>query len=257
MKKMKGAASQHPSSVFDDSKIRFKHQTLLQDYHELEKETETAKRKLQMMKQKKMTLIAEVRFLRKRYEYLMKNQLPNDHSNGNPVQQKQLNKQVANNTKKGKNGSRRRPALQPLPTISDINQKERINRRIDIPPQSSTLIPVLDLNQKAKTRKKANQQNSTPVFDLNQKERIYSGRDASERTITPFFDLNQISMEEEELQTNYDTLRADELKKSLLRGGNDEQQNDIKISACRTVGDGPSRAGKRKISWQDQVALRV
>ena len=37
MKKMKGAASQHPSSVFDDSKIRFKHQTLLQDYHELEK----------------------------------------------------------------------------------------------------------------------------------------------------------------------------------------------------------------------------
>ena len=64
-------------------------------------------------------------------------------------------------------------------------------------------------------------------------------------------------MEEEELQTNYDTLRADELKKSLLRGGNDEQQNDIKISACRTVGDGPSRAGKRKISWQDQVALRV
>lgn len=124
----------------------------------------------------------------------MKNQLPNDHSNGNPVQQKQLNKQVANNTKKGKNGSRRRPALQPLPTISDINQKERINRRIDIPPQSSTLIPVLDLNQKAKTRKKANQQNSTPVFDLNQKERIYSGRDASERTITPFFDLNQISV---------------------------------------------------------------
>uniref|UniRef100_A0A0A0LTB8 Uncharacterized protein n=1 Tax=Cucumis sativus TaxID=3659 RepID=A0A0A0LTB8_CUCSA len=97
-----------------------------------------------------------------------------------------------------------------------------------MPLQNSTPIPVLDLNQKAKTssRKKASQHNSTPI-------------------------------EEEELQTHYEPLRVDELKKSLLRGGNDEQQNDIKISACRSIGDGPSRAGKRKISWQDQVALRV
>ncbi|CAK9329745.1 unnamed protein product [Citrullus colocynthis] len=260
MKKMKGVVSQYPP-VYDDSKARFKHQSLLQDYQDLEKETGTVKRKLQMMKQKKMTLIAEVRFLRKRYEYLMKNQSStNDHySIGEPLQQKQLNNQVTNNNKKGKNGARRRTALQPLPTISDINQKERIDKGTDMPWQNSTPIPVLDLNQKAKTssRKKANQQNSTPVFDLNQKERMYSGRDASERNITPFFDLNQISIEEEELQTNYEPLRVDELKKSLLRGGNDDQQNDIKISACRSIGDGPSRAGKRKISWQDQVALRV
>lgn len=126
----------------------------------------------------------------------MKNQSSNDHLNGNPMQQKHLNNQVANNSnKKGKNGSRRRPALQPLPTISDVNQKERIDRGIDISLQNSTPIPVLDLNQKAKTsRKKTNQQNSTPVFDLNQKERMYSGRDTSERNITPFFDLNQISV---------------------------------------------------------------
>ncbi|KGN65169.1 hypothetical protein Csa_019695 [Cucumis sativus] len=255
MKKMKGVVSQYP--VYEDSKTRFKHQSLLQDYHDLEKETGTVKRKLQMMKQKKMTLMAEVRFLRKRYEYLMKNQpSTKDHySNVETVQQKQWKNQVANNNKKGKNGGRRRTALKPLPTISDINQKERI----DMPLQNSTPIPVLDLNQKAKTssRKKASQHNSTPVFDLNQKERMCSGRDASERNITPFFDLNQISIEEEELQTHYEPLRVDELKKSLLRGGNDEQQNDIKISACRSIGDGPSRAGKRKISWQDQVALRV
>lgn len=128
----------------------------------------------------------------------MKNQSSiNDHySIGEPLQQKQLNNQVANNNKKGKNGARRRTALQPLPTIFDINQKERIDKGTDMPRQNSTPIPVLDLNQKAKTssRKKANQQNLTPVFDLNQKERMYSGRDASERNITPFFDLNQISV---------------------------------------------------------------
>lgn len=128
----------------------------------------------------------------------MKNQSSNNRSNGDPVQvqQKQLNNQVTNNNKKGKNGARRRPALQPLPSISDINQKEKIDRGIDIPLQKNpTPTPVFDLNQKAKTtRKKANLQNPAPVLDLNQKERMYSGRDAGERNITPFFDLNQISV---------------------------------------------------------------
>lgn len=45
--------------------------------------------------------------------------------------------------------------------------------------------------------------------------------------------------------------------KSLLRGGNDEQHNDMKLLVCRNIGNGPNRAGKRKITWQDQVALRV
>ncbi|XP_022988590.1 uncharacterized protein LOC111485789 [Cucurbita maxima] len=256
MKKMKGAAALFQYPVYEDPKARFKHQGLLHDYQVLEKETGTVKNKLQMMKQKKMTLIAEVRFLRKRYEYLMNNQLStNDHhSNGDLMQQKEFHNQVANDNKKGKSAARRRPALQPVMAISDINQKERIDKGFSIPLQNSTPIPVLDLNQKAKTssRKKANQQSSTPVFDLNQKERMYSERD-----ITPFFDLNQISIEEEELQTRYEPLSVVELKKSLLQGGNDEQQNNIKILACRGIGDGPSRAGKRKISWQDQVALRV
>lgn len=36
MKKMKGVVSQYPP-VYDDSKARFKHQSLLQDYQDLEK----------------------------------------------------------------------------------------------------------------------------------------------------------------------------------------------------------------------------
>lgn len=41
------------------------------------------------------------------------------------------------------------------------------------------------------------------------------------------------------------------------RGLNEEQHNDIKLSVCRNLGEGSSRVGKRKITWQDQVALRV
>lgn len=50
---------------------------------------------------------------------------------------------------------------------------------------------------------------------------------------------------------------VEELKKCVVRGGNDDQHNEMKLSACRNIGNGPARAGKRKISWQDQVALRV
>jgi len=37
----------------------------------------------------------------------------------------------------------------------------------------------------------------------------------------------------------------------------EEQHNDIKLSVCRNVGNGSDRTVKRKISWQDQVVLRV
>ena len=64
--------------------------------------------------------------------------------------------------------------------------------------------------------------------------------------------------EEEELQGNSEAMRIEEPKRSTQRVATDEQHSDIKLSAaCRSVGDGSNRAGKRKISWQDQVALRV
>lgn len=59
------------------------------------------------------------------------------------------------------------------------------------------------------------------------------------------------------MQANCEPLRREDSMKSLLRGGNDEQHNDMKLLVCRNIGNGPNRAGKRKITWQDQVALRV
>lgn len=52
-------------------------------------------------------------------------------------------------------------------------------------------------------------------------------------------------MEEDEVQEGLEDQRK-------------EQQNDLMLSICRNVGDGSTnRSGKRKISWQDPVALRV
>ncbi|KAK9101758.1 hypothetical protein Sjap_019012 [Stephania japonica] len=63
-----------PSSYpFDEeARVRFKHHSLIQDFDELYKETQARKMKLQMLDRRKATLSAEVRFLRRRYNYLMK-----------------------------------------------------------------------------------------------------------------------------------------------------------------------------------------
>lgn len=62
---------------------------------------------------------------------------------------------------------------------------------------------------------------------------------------------------EEESQDIYEPSRAEKSTKKSIGGGTDEQLNDLNLSVCRNLGNGPNRAGKRKISWQDQVALKV
>ena len=56
------------------------------------------------------------------------------------------------------------------------------------------------------------------------------------------------------MQGSVETMKIEEPKKSALKMLSDD---DIKLSVCRNIGDGSNRAGKRKITWQDQVALRV
>ncbi|VVA22292.1 PREDICTED: unknown [Prunus dulcis] len=152
---------------------------------------------------------------------------------------------------KGRSYSKKESALR-------INQ-ERINHGMEDTLRKSA--PKFDLNQKVRalSGKEATLQKPTPNFDLNQKERIQIVKESStKRKSTPVFDLNQISREEEEeFQANCEPLRIEEPNKSLLRGGNDEQHSDMKLLVCRTIGNGSNRSGKRKITWQDQVALRV
>ncbi|XP_004287138.1 PREDICTED: uncharacterized protein LOC101291080 [Fragaria vesca subsp. vesca] len=259
MKKMKGVVPVEPSSyaLYQDSRAKFKHQSLMQDYEELQKDAEAMKNRLEMMKQKKSILTAEVRFLRRRYKYLIGKQSMNPKPKQDLVQTHNLKVQ-RNNVSKGKNYSKKESALRyPAPAM-DLNQRVRIKSAIDVTLQKST--PNSDLNHKARNVnwKDTTLHNSNPVIGLNQKERIQSGKESVKRKNTPVFDLNQVSLEdEEEIQANCEPLRTDEPNKSILRGGIDEQHNDMKLLVCRTIGNGSNRSGKRKITWQDQVALRV
>lgn len=259
MKKMKGVLAMEPSSYagYEDPRTRFKHQSLMQDYEELQKDAEAMKKKLQMMKQKKSTLLAEVRFLSRRYKYLMGNQSMNSRQKQDVVRTHNFETQRTN-IMKGRSYSKKESALR-INHALDLNQKERINHGMEDTLRKSA--PKFDLNQKARalSGKEATLQKPTPNFDLNQKERIQIVKESStKRKSTPVFDLNQISREEEEeFQANCEPLRIEEPNKSLLRGGNDEQHSDMKLLVCRTIGNGSNRSGKRKITWQDQVALRV
>lgn len=259
MKKMKAAVAamdfSPPSyaAMYEDPRIMLKHQSLMQDYDELYKETEAKKRKLQMMRQKKLTLMAEVRFLRRRYKYLTQNKSQKPPMEQNFVQP--LNLVTASKKLKEKNSSGNNASLRPPVPRFDLNQKGKVY--IEREATLRNPAPIFDLNKKQKTHigREVALLNST-IPDLNKKERTYSVKEATVHNNTPIFDLNEISTEEEE-HVNGDMLRTEEPKISLMRGASDEMHNERKLSACRNVGNGSSRAGKRKITWQDQVALRV
>ncbi|KAJ3677190.1 hypothetical protein LUZ60_002914 [Juncus effusus] len=68
-----GSSYSYPIGGGGGDKARLKYEILLQDYHELRRESEAKKKKLQKINQKKLQLLNEVRFLRKRYEKLTKN----------------------------------------------------------------------------------------------------------------------------------------------------------------------------------------
>ncbi|KAE8718893.1 hypothetical protein F3Y22_tig00109987pilonHSYRG00171 [Hibiscus syriacus] len=266
MKKMKGvgvAMENSPYGAYEDQR-RFKHQSLMQDFEDLHRETEAMRKKLMMMKERKLTLLAEVRFLRRRHKFLMQNRSSNAVPGRNFVQPRSTvarsKSNVMDNKLTGKEHRMRRLDTQCLATGFDLNQKGKTGNE----KETAFIHPCMmfDLNQKQHRniygKEEAVLQSSSPILDLNQRERLYSRKEATSRTMTPVFDLNQISREEEELQAMDNSMKIGEFKKSSIRIAGEEQHNDIKISACRNTGNGPNnRVRKRKISWQDQVALRV
>ncbi|GMI88491.1 INO80-BINDING PROTEIN 2B [Hibiscus trionum] len=250
MKKMKGVAASVEYSryaMYEDQRARFKHQSLMQDFQDLHKETEAMRKKLQMLKERKSTLLAEVRFLKRRHKFLMQNRSSNAPAERffAPPQNTMIRSKP---NMKGKKSTGKEHSLRHKTTGFDLNQFTRPS-------------PMFDLNQKQQKvfseKEEVTLRSSLPALDLNKKERLYSEKEAAARSTALVFDLNQISTEEEELQANDNSMRIEELKKSSTRIGNDEQHNDIKLSACWNTGNGPNRVGKRKITWQDQVALRV
>ncbi|WVZ19838.1 hypothetical protein V8G54_007160 [Vigna mungo] len=247
MKKMKGVVSVEytPSGVYEDQTASFRHQSLLHDYEDLQEETNATRMKLQAAKQKISILSAELRFLRQRYRYLMQNPSPKQD-----ISHQQKLKVHATLIRKGKKYNRKESTLHPA-TTSHLNSKGRVSNRVGSAVQKT--VPMFDLNQNALSlsKKELSFLNSAPVADLNHEDGSHSGKEASKKSISKFFDLNQISREEEEF-LGIEAMRVEEQKRII-----EEQHNDMKLSVCRNVGNGSNSAVKRKISWQDQVVLRV
>ncbi|GAA0154878.1 hypothetical protein LIER_12730 [Lithospermum erythrorhizon] len=325
-KKMKGV-------VPFNAQMSLKHHNLLQDYHELERVTDSMKSKLEVAKQRKRSLLAEVSFLRRRYKYLSAVKSAEHLKEQEPVAQVSSGSQRKlssenripkkkdahihqlpprpNSTHRGRvytgkeafNGvtvatldlnhnrqivlSGKEAAQHNNFPLSNFNYKRRVNNA-SRKSSSSYVAPVINLNlgkesqqhnkessnkKSFKSSKKTAVSNVAPVIDLNLTDRMHMGNDvAVSNTIpvldlnqdssiggkeaffasrAPIFDLNEVSTAEEDISSN--SVPLEELKISLMRAGNDDQFNpDLKLFSGES-----SRVGKRKISWQDPVALRV
>ncbi|EHA8590209.1 hypothetical protein COCNU_scaffold016225G000030 [Cocos nucifera] len=182
-----------PSSCFllgEEARARFRHESLLQDYQELLKETEAKRKQSQKINQKKLKLLAEV-----------KSQF----------------------------------------TTSD-------------------LLVVLDgVDSCGKVLGHGEAPSPVTQHELHQKDRSYMVREAAVPSTSAVLDLNQASLpdgeEMEEFQGELEPMKVDKLNKCSTEG--DPVANDLKLLICRDVGNGVNRGGKRKITWQDQVALKV
>ncbi|PIA45884.1 hypothetical protein AQUCO_01600258v1 [Aquilegia coerulea] len=192
-KKMKGVMmDSSPSYVFEEetNKSR-KFQSLMQDYNDLFKETEVRRRNIQLAKRRRQILLAEVRFLRQRYEELM-----------------------------------------------EYQSREQDLARTQVPQTHQDAHPA----ERSRRDKEAALPNPVPVLDLNQ---VANDED-----------------EEMEYQHVVEPMKVEKnpMKLSLGRSGKPPlppRQKDMKLTVCRDIRKGSNRSGKRKISLQDPVPLRV
>ncbi|KAK6126973.1 hypothetical protein DH2020_039284 [Rehmannia glutinosa] len=208
---------------------------ILTDFH---LEVDVKRSKLEAGKQRKLMLAAEVRFLRRRYEYFMKSKTLNSLEQEKLVQPPNLVKQ----------NKQSRPRLPPIP---ETKPKKKHHRKILHGGKEANqhgLSPVADLDRKGRIniRRKTVTRNIAPVLDLNQKERMHANDHTSLRNTTVAFDLNQDnshsgkdfsmpSRGDEDFQSNVEAVKFEEVKKSLMRCPNDEFQkmlSDLKCCPC-------------------------
>ncbi|WOK96296.1 hypothetical protein Cni_G05003 [Canna indica] len=259
MKKMKKVPKEpSPSNSYAsygvDVRQRLKYQSLLQDYMELHKETEAKKNKLKKTKEKKMQLLAEVRYLRKKYKSLSKNPYQEI-----PVRLKQP--------------SHRAPIPSPLGSITQsvnllvpeaISSKEQNYRLSE--DASVSVINSLSANPSQCQFKKQSHRTSSLFLkqsldmfipgDLLSQELKYQVKEASNTSSYTVLDQNKVSlMNEEEMdyQFEQDIPKMEKLKRFSMSGTG---SNDVKLAICRGVRKNLNKVANRKISWQDQVALK-
>ncbi|KAK1418409.1 hypothetical protein QVD17_27553 [Tagetes erecta] len=237
----------HAFCSYDDARPRFKHQILVQDYMDLHQETEAARNKLMALKQKKLTLQAEVRFLRRRHKFLSENKSSTLQEqvfmNPKPARFRKSNKEKVHIEKQKTlhnllpAGKKKIP--QSMPSLEFDTILEDSLHGVKQQPVQRVI---------ANQRVRINGPKAPRFLDSSHKDVIFGNQiqEPSCQTRKPVIDLNQISSslerEEEEVQERFDPVTQ-----GLIRNGVD---TDARLSIIRNV-------GKRKVSWQDPVAVRV
>ncbi|EAZ06308.1 hypothetical protein OsI_28542 [Oryza sativa Indica Group] len=187
-------------------RARAKYKNLLQDYKELLEETEAKKKRLQMEKLKKQRLLAEVKFLRKRYKSMSEN--PSQtfvYRVKNPALPPTLRQP----------GWSHGEEYHTVRAIGSSSKGPSAHRRLNAAPRAS---PVIDLNEACEPS----------------------------------------SEEMEELHGYQEPVRVGRVMRYPMEGDFAAGPSDAKMAAFWDVRNAASSgAGKRKISWQDQLALRV
>ncbi|KAF6162472.1 hypothetical protein GIB67_026310 [Kingdonia uniflora] len=290
-KKMK-TGGVHPSNFYDGEDVgvpRSKHQRLLEDYTGLHKETEAMKMKLQRENRRRLTLDAELRFLRRRYKQLMTIQFAKTPSEPNFARNKILSMQ--RETPSQQNLVRNRiPTIHGEPLLEQSLARSRtpvIHRETPFEQSlARNRVPAIETILKQSLAR-----NKDPVMDReaqlkqviarNKSPAIHSESVGVERNqgeveaVLPnphrVLDLNLMSNEDEieEIQMLPVPPRTQKNSKKFYGARGDRHlpplpplpplpsSSDMKLLVCRDNGKIMNPPEKRKISWQDPVALRV
>ncbi|CAO2187720.1 unnamed protein product [Urochloa humidicola] len=188
-------------------RARLRYQVLLQDYQELLKEAEAKKRRLHMERLSKRKLLAEVKFLRKRYKSLSENP-----SQTIVCRVKNPAMPPASRAAAWANDAHHRS----VQAIGSSSRSQPVQWRQDVAPRAP---PVIDLNEACE-----------PGYD---------------------------EMEMGDHHGYQEPLGVDKVRRYQMERDATAGPSEVRIPAFWDARSPVGRAGKRKISWQDQLALRV
>ncbi|KAL1097763.1 hypothetical protein V6Z11_D05G057300 [Gossypium hirsutum] len=199
MKKMKGVAAAaavmaySPYDMYDDQRARFRYPTHMEDIEDLHKETESMRKKLQMMKEQRLTLLAEVKFLKRRHKFLMQDQSSKPQAERHFLQPQDIVIRSKSNMKAKKSTGKGTSSNRAM--AFHLNQKGKTNSvKGTCFTHPALMLDVNRKQQKISSGKEVTLRSSLSVLDLNQRDRLYGGKEAAAQSIKPIFDLNQISV---------------------------------------------------------------
>ncbi|KAJ4907824.1 Uncharacterized protein Rs2_11482 [Raphanus sativus] len=192
----------NPSPI-EDPKVRLRHHALMHDYQELHMDTEAMRIKLQTLRERKATLMAEVRFLRRRYRYLRQE----DQPVMKPPPDVKRGRGRSNGWKKSKTHIVR------VEVSGGGNKRsEAETRHVSLP----------DLNQYSGNETKTSLEKRVPLFDLNQisgeEEETEAANNSEERMIV-----------------------EDNKRMSIIEMQQQQKKKDMKLSSCRNGGNGSNK----------------